>query len=320
MDVDAAVRWMSEIRGGQLSRLRKDIRWFAEAESGNARSAVDRWIRDLVTLGYVDVDWRRDQWVMVEPLLTPIPGGHGYALLVGARGQRLATTLARAIDLDDPVLVEVPSSGVEQALPSPSAIFVTYRTSEELESAAVRLGVRLVSDVYRQLAQQLKRISLGERAGPPSRNGGLIERWQPGDREFHRFSDRAPWLPGLYKQEVNRVPRYLIFRKNEWFHTEYSVGLYLVSTPSDQLIRWIPESSCPSRQIGSLLVDNAFNLPDPQRRVAGLCSGFMPYVSRIRGGSTRYHNVPLEIARLLASSLGQSLEELRITYRSEVTN
>lgn len=309
MDADVAVRWMSEIHGGRLSRLRKDIRWFAEDESAQGRKAVDRWIRNLVTLGFVDVDWERDEWVMADPSLTTIPGGYGYALLVGARDQRLASEVARARDLDDPVLVEVPGTGSGKGLPSPSSIFVTYRTSSELSSAADRLGVHLVSSVYRQLAQQLVRVSPGEETVPPSRNGGLIERWKPGDGKFCSYPDNDPWIAGLYKQEVNRVPRFMIFRNDQWFHTERSAGIYLVTAPAYQLIRWVPEPSIPSGQIGNLLVDKAADLPDAQRRVAGLCSGLPPYVSKICGGSIRYHNVPLQIARVLMSSLGHSLEQ-----------
>ncbi|PXX64176.1 hypothetical protein DFR70_105361 [Nocardia tenerifensis] len=320
MDADIAIRWMSEVRGGRLSRLRKDIRWFAEDESTQGRKAVDRWIQNLVTMGFVDVDWGRDEWVIADPSLTTIPGGYGYALLVGARHQRLTSELARARDLDDPVLVEVPGTGSEKDLPSPSSIFVAYRTFRELSSASDRLGVRLASGVYRQLAQQLVRVSPGEETVPPSRSGGLIERWKPGDGKFCSYPDNDPWIAGLYKQEVNKFPRYMIFRNDQWFRTERSAGIYLVTAPAYQLIRWVPELSLPSGQMGSLLVDKAVDLPDAQRRVAGLCSGLPPYVSRIRGGSIRYHNIPLEIAQTIASSLGHCQKDTVMQSEIGVVN
>lgn len=308
MDADVAVRWMSEIGGGRLNILRKDLRWFSGAKSARERSAVDRWIQDLVTLGFVDVDWKRDEWVMADASLTTIPGGYGYALLVGARGQQLVTALARARELDDPVLVEVPGKSAENALPNPTAIFLAYRTTTELDSAAAQLGVRLIPQVYRRLAERLEDLSLGAKASCPSRNGGLIERWKPGDATFFSFPSHEPWIPGLYKHEVNRVPHYLIFRNGEWFHTDRSAGVYLVAAPSDQLVRWVPEQDCLQGQIGSLLVDSVASLPDAHRRTVGLCSGIMPYASRIRGGSIRYHNVPLDIAQVISSSLGQWLD------------
>ncbi|MDI9979352.1 hypothetical protein [Rhodococcus sp. IEGM 1307] len=307
MDADVMLCWMSELAGGRLRALRDRICWFMDEESVHqARSIAGRWIRDAVTLGRINVDWRSDTWVIAEPVLTTIPGGYGYALLTGGRPHSLVEKLARADDEYDPVLSRAPGIANQDDLPAPTAVFIGYSSADDLQAAAKTLGVRFIPGSYRQLADNLQMIGVGERAACPSRQGAPIGLWSRVDKRFTALESSGAWIDGLYRQEINGTQHYSVHRNGEWYRTERAEGVYLAARPSDDLVRWRPESGRGLSALGSFMVDNGASLPDAQRRILGLCSGFGPRISR-QTQSTTYVNVPRDIAETVAASLRQQL-------------
>lgn len=294
--------WLSEERHGSLRQLQSRLIWLmGTSRAATSRRDAGRWIRDALTVGRIDVDWEAGTWVAASPVLTTLPGGHGYALLTGGRPAALNDRLR-----DDPVVHRTRGPGSDSGFPAPSAVFVEFRDADELEATARRLGVKLVNEAARQLCSRLQRIAPGARMPPLARNGAPIERWDGDSLRFEQFEGWGEQQSGLYRQEVFGRPRYALYSQGSWYKTTHAEGVYIVSGRNDELIRWRPDPADRSESLGTLIVDNGMSLPDAQRRVAGLCTGMRPTIGT-HSRNTRFDNVPRDIAEGIAHSLRQPL-------------
>ena len=309
---DLLLRWMSEVGSGSIRSLRSHLCW-ASREAGvsehETQKLAGRWIRDQITVGHLNVDWdaRQGTWRVAQPLLTTLPGGYGYALVTGGRPHRVDEALAR----DELVAHKVRRSIAVGDIEPPTAVFVSYQTSDDLSCIAAELGVRFVSDAAVRLAERLERIKPGVPCAPPVSNGGLVQQWNTRSSRFDVAHKNREWKPGLYRQEVFGRSRHMLHTHGTWCRTTYSEGIYLVASDVAGLIRWRRDPA--SREdIGTVFVDRGMSLPDPQRRVLGLCTGLGPKIGK-HSNNTRYENVPRSVAVLVASSLRQRLSILPTT-------
>lgn len=307
MKSDVLYHWISETRSGSVRNLRDKICWMMGNNNQlDSRRLAGLWIRDAVTRGLLQADWPSDRWEVPEPILTTIPGGLSYALLTGGRPQRIRAKLDRARELDDLIVHAREDTSDLNALASPTNIYVEFQSYDELREAASYLGVRLVRDAFRSLANQLPQLECGSLASAPTWPGQPVEKWDPTAKAFCEFKPVGLYWPsGLYRHEVHGQKRHVLRREDDWYNTDRTNGVYLASGAADKLIRWRPEPGDVS-EIGSVFVDNGASLPEDHRRVLGLCTGLRPTVLK-QTKSTRYDNIPRRIAETVSTALHQNL-------------
>lgn len=154
---DQMLIWMSEQAAGSVRQLRDKMCWFANASSApDARTRANRWIRDCVTTGRIGVDWNEGYWSAVPPTLTTIPGGNAIGLLTGGRTLDLDARLSKAENNGEVLVHRTQQSPAGLDLPLPSTILIQYNDREHLCDTAEALGVTIVYDACRQLANHLK--------------------------------------------------------------------------------------------------------------------------------------------------------------------
>lgn len=273
----------------------------------DSRRLAGLWIRDAVTRGMLSVDWTADQWHVPNAVLTTIPGHFGVALLTGGRPTEVDNRVTVAMNQDDLAVRVQSEQSDEYGLNGPSAIFIDFRSYGELEEASQYLGVPLRFDAFKELADRLERIRMGALTSAPMRSGTTLEHWDTRDRKFTQFTPSAVWPGGLYREAIHGQKRHLISQYGEWYETDRSTGVYLAASVGDGLIRW--RSEYDGAHGGSVFVDTGVSLPDAHRRVLGLCTGLRPVVQR-HSQSTRYDNVPREIAEKVSVTLNQELQVL----------
>ncbi|MBT2488062.1 hypothetical protein J7E96_05845 [Streptomyces sp. ISL-96] len=307
---DLLLRWLSERGAGELSEVKQGMWWLAAKHCPDVESgAPGRWLRDAVSLGHLDIDWRNRRWCAAPPVLTRLPQARGLAVLAGSRTVAFDTRLAQAVQDGLVELFQVSSSRPARDIPLPVSLFVQFNDEAGLRSWAVELGVSYASCFALQGAALLPPLRLEARTSEPE-FGKPLEQYDLDRREY--CAVRRPQCDGLYRlkrRDGKRVCQVLI--NGEWYETSHEDGVYSVlgaRNPESDVLRWLPEKDGCRERFGTLHVDWGYPLPDLHRRVAVMCSGLAPRINE-RAENLAYDNVPEAVALKIANSLGQHLGE-----------
>lgn len=304
---DLLLRWASENGSGSLADLKQGMWWLAAKSCPDLEpGAAGRWLRDLVALGHLDIDWRNRRWCAAPPVATRIPGGIGIAVVAGSRTAAFDSLLAQAADFGLNLL-RASADRPERDIPLPDSVLLQYEDPEDLAEFAGSLGADLVPCFALQAAGRLRPMGQGEPAASPQYGEPL---------ELYDL-DRCQYLPvqrprsdGLYRfrrRDSRQVCQ--LMRGSSWYEVAHEVGVFHElrdrSSAAD-VMRWIPEHSAGREGFGRLHTDWGYPLPDLQRRIAVLCSGLAPQIHE-KSQNIAYDNVPIEVARRIGDSLGQQL-------------
>lgn len=305
---DLLLGWISEIEHGSLRDLLDGIDWVARSYRISTRDgAAGRWVRDAVSLGFIDVDWVNGHWSVAPPVLTRLPASDGLLVLTGSRTAAATDRLNAASDAEIDVH-SVASSSQEGDVPMPNTIMISDDVSLDHTDVARKLGASWVPCFALQVAEILPKLSYRGPAAKPL-PGTPVDKY---DFARSRFIE----VPGVVGDGLYRFIRadhkrpYQILRDGTWRATTYEEGIYLElasgSYGKTSCIRWKREAESGRNDIGDLVVDWGTPLPALQRRAAVLCTGLKPRYSRIAGTAV-YRNVPLSLAKAISRSLLQDL-------------
>ncbi|MET9673371.1 hypothetical protein ABZY68_09790 [Streptomyces sp. NPDC006482] len=305
---DLLLRWLSEQGAGDLTEVKKGLWWLGsqsrpEIEPG----APGRWLRDAVSLAYLDVDWSDRRWSAAPPVLTALPRAQGLAVLTGSRTAAFDRRLATAADEGLMELYRAAGDRPSLDIPLPESLIVRYSDEIELGEIAAELGVIHAPCFAYQGAALLSGTLLVEQTSAPE-YGAPLERYDFEEGQYVPVS--RPHDDGLYRlkrRDSKRVCQ--VLQSGSWYETTHEHGIYAAlacRNPDADVLRWIPETEGSRGRSGTLFVDWGFPLPDLQRRVAALCSGLAPRINEM-ARNLAYDNVPDIVARKIAQSLGQTL-------------
>ncbi|WP_159024457.1 hypothetical protein [Streptomyces scabiei] len=308
---DLLLRWLSEEGAGSLTEAKQSLWWLGAKESDEIESgAPGRWLRDAVSLAYLDIDWSGRRWSAAPPVLTPLPKAQGLATITGSR---TASFDRRLNELKDEGLVQLYRASSDRPprdIPLPSSYFVRFGDESELRDLAEDLGAVFAPTFAYQGAALLPGLDLAERTSAPE-YGAPLEHY---DLEQRRYMPTVrPHGDGMYRlkrRDSKRVCQ--VLRDGAWFETTHEYGIYTVLSEQNSaadVLRWRPEADCGRDGIGTLFVDWGYPLPDLQRRVAAMCSGLAPRIQE-SAQNLAYDNVPGDVALKIAASLGQTLGDL----------
>ncbi|MFJ5832021.1 hypothetical protein [Streptomyces sp. NPDC093089] len=305
---DLLLRWLSEEGAGDLGEVKQGLWWLGTKSCPEiGPGAPGRWLRDAVSLAYLDIDWSGRRWSAAPPVITPLPQAQGLAVLTGSR---TAAFERRLEELVQDECVELYRSSAERPardIPLPDSLVVRFGEEGELAELAADLGAVLAPCFAYQGASLLPPSALVEQTSEPE-YGAPLEQYDFGESRY--LPVRRPQHDGLYRlkrRDSKRVCQ--VLRAGSWFETTHEHGVYAVLADQNgtaDVLRWLPEESCGRERIGTLFVDWGYPLPDLHRRVASMCSGLAP---RINEGAMNlaYDNVPEAVAVKIAHSLGQAL-------------
>lgn len=302
---DLLLTWASEVGSGKLRPLLDGAEWLARAHGIRpGPGAAGRWVRDMSSLGFIDVDWASGVWSISPLVVTRIPQSDGLAVIAGRRDVEAAR---REEDDEEGVLVTpVPNRLAEGDIPLPASRIVAYNSHLDLPQLAERLGAQWVPCFALLAAHRIPVLTKRAPAAPPVR-GEPIEHFGLADRAFTEWRERS-YSDGLYRlRRSDRKKVYQFHEAGEWHHTTWEEGVYLALDKSPHPpIRWRRDPAQGRESIGQLIVEWGAPLPPLHSRVATLCLGLAPTI-----GSTAetmvYDNVPKDVAKKIAHSLKQPL-------------
>lgn len=186
---------------------------------------------------------------------------------------------------------------------APDAIFLSIDAETDVEQLAHRLQIHYEYSVADRLSRVLPRIEATlahTRSTPP-----------PGGFEVRRLSiDNLRWrtvqafsTAGLYEFLLPGHSEFRFFDGASFYAVDRPTGIYAeLRRQRRNVLLYKPDT-----RNGALIVPLGAPLPVLQARAAAMCSGLDAapiYTERIR----RFVNVPLDIARRIASSLAQELQ------------
>jgi hypothetical protein len=308
---DLLLRWVSELGEGALPDAMQGMWWLAGARCPDAETgAPGRWLRDAVSLAYLDIDWRNKRWCAAPPVLTRLPYARGLAVLTGSRTAAFEKRLELAVRDGLVEVLRVPSARPARDIPLPVSLLVQFDDEEGLKEWAGGLGVAYTPCFALQGVALLPPVSLEARASEPE-FGKPLERYDL-DRRAYQWV-RRPQGDGLYRIRQSDGKRVCQVRHDgAWYETSHEEGVYSVlgrqQGPDADVLRWIPDKEPGCELTGTLFVDWGYPLPDLHRRVAALCSGLAPRINE-HAENLAYDNVPKDVAEKIADSLGQHLTE-----------
>lgn len=307
---DLLLRWVSEQGAGTLSEVKQGMWWLAGTYCPDIEpGAPGRWLRDAVSLAYMDIDWRNRRWCAAPPVLTRLPRARGLAVLTGSRTAAFDRRLDQAVQEGLVELFRVPSKRPPRHIPLPLSLIVQFDDEAGLQEWAAELDVLYSPCFALQGAALLPPLKLDVRASVPE-YGRPLERYNLDRGEYEPV--RRPQGDGLYRlkqREGKRVCQVLI--GGEWYETSHEEGIYTALgqlDPDADVLRWLPEKDSGPEGFGTLFVDWGYPLPDLHRRVAAMCSGLAPRINE-HAENLAYDNVPRGVAGKIADSLGQHLRE-----------
>ncbi|MEU9410312.1 hypothetical protein AB0E08_32145 [Streptomyces sp. NPDC048281] len=304
------LRWLSEQGAGTLSDVKQGMWWLAAKHCPDIEpGAPGRWLRDAVSLAYMDIDWPNRRWCAAPPVLTRLPQARGLAILTGSRTAAFEARVAQAGQDGLLELFRVPSARPPRDIPLPPSLIVQYDDEAGLASWAEELGVSYTPCFALQGAALLPPLSPGAPTSAPE-FGKPLEQYDLERGEYRPVP--RPRDEGLYRlkrRDSKRVCQ--ILRDGQWYETSHEQGVYLAletRSRAADVLRWLPEKDCGRERFGTFFVDWGYPLPDLHRRVAVMCCGLAPRINA-QAENLAYDNVPYAIAIKIAQSLGQHLGE-----------
>jgi hypothetical protein len=307
---DLLLRWVSELGAGALPDINQGMWWLAGARCPDAEpGAPGRWLRDAVSLAYLDIDWHNRRWCAAPPVLTRLPQARGLAVLTGSRTAALEKRIELTMQEAPLEVFRMPSARPVRDIPLPVSLLVQFDNEAELRDWAGELGVTYTSCFALQGAALLPSLTLDVPAAAPE-FGQPLEHYDL-DRRAYQWI-RRPQGDGLYRIKQGDGKRVCqVLRDGEWYETGHEEGVYSVlgqQRPDADVLRWLPDPQPGCELTGALHVDWGYPLPDLHRRVAVLCSGLAPRINE-NAENLAYDNVPRDVAEKIADSLGQHLTE-----------
>lgn len=302
------LRWVSEQGAGALSEIKQGMWWLASKHCPDIESgAPGRWLRDVVSLAYIDIDWRNRVWCAAPPVLTRLPHARGLAVLTGSRTAAFDVRLGQAQQDSLLELFRVPSTRPLRDIPLPPSLIVQFDDEAGLTSWAAQLGVSYTPCFATQGAALLPPLSPGAPTSAPE-FGKPLEQYDLERGEYLPVPrPRGEGLYRLKRRDSKRVCQ--VLRDGQWYDTSHEQGVYFVleaQSRAANVLRWRPEKDCGRERFGTLFVDWGYPLPDLHRRVAVMCCGLAPRINA-QAENLAYDNVPHAIAVKIALSLGQHL-------------
>lgn len=303
MRSDLVLTWMSEVGSGDVHDLRKRITWMAHTEGHDPdRYEVGRWLRDLSSLGHVEVDWDGRRWAIAPAAGAILPLCGGTAVLAGSRRPGLVEQLETQ---DVSVYAEVPPLPEGSCLAAPATVYVQADSIEDLEAAFAEVGVRYVGCAARHLADTLPPLQLGQSAVAPAWDTPIESLVISNGLKFRE--GLPPDGDVLCRISVHGGAKYLYRRGQRWFHTNHAHGIsWALAERRLEVFRWRGERTESNDEVGTLFVDQKMALPTLQSRALVLCSGQTAQAGGTPGTAT-YRNVPRSIAEKVAISLRQTI-------------
>lgn len=305
---DLLLRWASESGAGPLADLKQGMWWLAAKSCPDLEpGASGRWLRDVVALGHLDIDWRNRRWCAAPPVVTRLPGGIGIAVVTGSRTAALDRKLAEETADFGLVLYRAAAHRQERDIPLPDSVLLKYQDPEDLREFAAYIGAWFVPCFALQAAGRLQPVALADESAAPQ-NGEPLELYDL--TNCHYVPVVRPKGDGLYRfRRRDSVLVCQLLRNGRWYEIPHETGVFHElkdRSGAADVMRWIPERVPGREQYGRLHVDWGYPLPDFQRRVAVLCSGLAPQIN-VKSQNIAYDNVPIEVARRIGTSLGQQL-------------
>ncbi|MFB7511742.1 hypothetical protein [Streptomyces sp. NPDC056144] len=309
---DLLLRWLSEEGAGELSEAKQGLWWFgAKFCPDITPGSPGRWLRDAVSLAYLDVDWHDRRWSAAPPVVTPLPAGRGLAVLTGSRTAAFDQRLDELVKDELITLFRVSADRPGHDIPLPVSLLLQFSEDNELSAAAEDLGALHAPCFARQGAALLGDGVLGEQTSAPE-FGAPLERYDFGHGRY--LPAQRPQSDGLYRLKQRDSKRVCqVLQDGAWFRTSHEHGVYAVLASQgtdDDPITWRPGKGNGGSRSGTLFVDWGYPLPDLHRRVATMCSGLAPRIN-VNARNLAYDNVPEDIAAKIAQSLGQSLGDMQ---------
>lgn len=309
---DLLLRWMSETGSGTVQELLRRAVWLAHtADLPIDHYRARRWLRNVSALGHCEIDWDKGRWSTAPPFIARLPEADATAVLAGARRHQLMDAVAAELDsgaLAGSVCREAVGRG---QLPPPATVLIQFDTESDLHSLADRLGMNYVACAAAGIAQRLPTAELGPVSAPPVSGAALeiLDGIRP--RRFKQAGAARSELPdGLYRWKSSGRDIYRFRLEAQWHHCSLSTGVFReLRRRRAEALHWWPETGVGRTHVGTFSADVGAPLPMLQERALVLCSGLIPYVRNSESvKETEYTNVPLQIARAVASSLGQTLQ------------
>jgi hypothetical protein len=313
MKHDLLLAWMSERGSGTWQELKDAWAWL---NAGTDLEPADRaWIvaRDLSALGHIEIAWTQQRWAAAPPVITMLPRSGGRALMTGGRTRALyepphpdsdeagTGMLADAAEELDLWVDDWPSRD------GPTSAVINCTSHIDAERLASRLGIRFTYSVSQTLAHLLPPLEAYLRIAPAGElpRGFDAEVFDPEECRWS-WADSTE-VPGLYRCRTWGVNVYALRSPlNAWKRVQPEVGIYAVYS-------WHAGDLKPmtyDRASGELSMKLHAVPPLLHSRAAVLCSGRLPMRPDISGRRhIVYLNVAPEVARRIASSLGQALNE-----------
>lgn len=302
MSHDQLLGWLSERGHGSWESFKAAHSWLF-GQGGYERPPRPSWTAYLLSsLGHLEVDWRDGAWSVAAPCLAGLPSAGATAVLAGSRPKVLVDRLARYSSPEttlDLVTVEHPRPD------GPLGYYIQFESFEAVELLAERIGAQFEAAPAARLSRMLPSLdsfvaSARVTAEPPV--GYSVERldaeglgWVPHEGHLR---------PGLYKYKGYGVDQFRFFDGTRTRIVDRDIGVWLALRAAEaRSIRFERNEIN-----GTLVVPWIARLPLLQARTAVLCSGLPPR-SAASAPWIRYLNVPYGVARRIARSLGQELQE-----------
>lgn len=302
---DLLARWVAETGEGTTRDLRDRVHWAARtADTPVAAVEAGRWLRDLSSLGAIEIDWDAGRWSACPLVVTRLPGPDAYAVLAGPRTARQDAAVGRsALGVHR---VPQPAIGPDH-LDRPTVVLLQYDHPDDLPVAATAMGAEWVPCAALELGDLLQSPEPGPQAAQPryadpslERFDGLALRWRP-------EPPAAEHPVGAYRVDVEGRKRHLFGSSDQWRRCDLSTAVFCeLARTGRSVLQWRTEVGAGRTQFGTVFTDWGAPLPTLHQRALTLCTGFVP---RFWAGAetAAYRNVPRALADRVAATLYQQI-------------
>jgi|GEM_PF-5695814 len=315
MKSDLMLTWMSEQTQGTVPTLVQKLLWlFGLPDDATGRKTAKLWIYRLVALGHCELSADGRRWWISPAAFVKLPFLGGWCAFAGARRSTLVDE-CEALNLDVTEVRHAAAQPEDLVTSAPSAWYIQFDSDEDCDSVATELGFANAGLAGEEIALRLPREPRLAVASSPVAQQELqrfvVE--QPVDGTLPRWKTfdsvgEAPF--GLYRQQMSWRKWYWLRNEGEWFRIDGHTGMHFVlGQRGMRTMKWT--ASDPDYPLlGTLEIRKGYYLPKIQERALVLTSGLLPAGIGL-GNRMEYKNVPRDVAKRVADSVGQRLIEKR---------
>ena len=301
---DHLLWWASEQGGGSWSQWTDAV---TEVWPGADQAWRSATMSSAARLGHVEMDWTARRWTTCSPVLATAPSSP-VAFLCGARGQATMQRLAAVYDGADgapPAWVQ-PTDTDHSA---PRTLYVQADSFGQLQAIADFIDASLVHEPSVGLARVLPNLDdlLADSRQALPVPESTVDRYLPRTGGWERA---GVGQPGLYRFRPEFGPTEFRYKdqSGKLLAVDRAVGMYAALRDARvRVLGWAEQDVN-----GEMAVREDAFLPDLHARVGALCSGMLGRRWHFDGAPhIRYANVPLDVYRAVATSLGQPFREVK---------